>query len=197
VAKGVFELLQAYRILKRRNSAYTLTVAGDGPDLEALKERAKKLQLRDVAFTGFVTGGAKVQCYRKGGIFCFLSYTEGMPNAVLEALAMGLPIVSSAAGGLRDILSDGETGFIVRPLRDAPSERKFDPLAVAEAIERLAGDPVLYNRIAEHNARYARERFAASKVARRLEAIYTDVCASPVHLRRLTARTSKLGTCAE
>ena len=70
-AKGVFELLDAFKILKSRNPAYTLTIGGDGPDLEALKAYATELQLSDVAFTGFLKGQAKVECYRKGNIFCF------------------------------------------------------------------------------------------------------------------------------
>lgn len=175
IAKGVFELLDAYQILKARNPAYTLTIAGDGPDLDALREYAKKLALPDVVFTGFVSGEAKVNCYRRGSVFCFLSYTEGMPNAVLEALAMGLPVVSSNAGALADILRDGANGFIVPPLTNASEKKMFDPLAVANAIEKLTASPGLHERIATTNWRYARERFAAPIVAKRLETIYAEV----------------------
>jgi len=178
VAKGVFELLDAFKILKRRNPAYTLTIGGDGPDLEALKAYAKQLELQDVVFTGFLKGEAKVECYRQGSVFCFLSYSEGMPNAVLEALAMGLPVVSSDAGGLRDILRSGENGFIVLPDNDAPLRKKFDPLAVANAIDQLAANPELFRRISELNHQYARERFAAPVVAKRLEAICQSVSAN-------------------
>lgn len=175
IGKGVWELLEAYEILKKKNPAYTLTIAGDGPDLEALKSRAAEMGLKDVVFSGYVAGAAKVECYQRGGVFCFLSYTEGMPNAMLEALAMGLPVVSSDAGGLRDILRDGENGFIVLPAHDAPPMKKFDPLAVANAIERLVETPHLHERMATINWRYARERFAAPSVAKRLEAICQGV----------------------
>jgi glycosyltransferase involved in cell wall biosynthesis len=181
VAKGVFELLDAYRILKNRNPAYTLTIAGDGPDLAALRAYAVEQQLQDVVFTGFLQGKAKVDCYRQGSVFCFLSYTEGMPNAVLEALAMGMPGVSSDAGGLRDILRDGENGFIVPPLEGASPRKQFDPLAVANAVDRLTQSPELYERIAIVNWRYARARFAAPMVAGRLEAIYRSLLAVSVH----------------
>lgn len=175
VAKGVFELLDVYRILKRKNQDYTLTIAGSGPDLDALRARARSMELNDISFPGFVTGGARLKSYRRGGIFCFLSYTEGMPNAVLEAMAMGLPIVSSDAGGLRDILRDGTTGFIVHPVKNSAPRERFDAVEVADAIERLANDATLYQRIAAHNAAYARERFAAPRVAQRLEAIYQSI----------------------
>lgn len=175
VAKGVFELLDAYRFLKLRHPACTLTIAGDGPDLEALRGRAHQLKLTDVTFTGWVESETKVNCYRRADVFCFLSYTEGMPNAVLEAMALGLPVVSSNAGGLADILRDGETGFIVPFRKDAPPREKFDPVAVADAIERLAGDAALRRRIGDFNRQYARERVAAPVVAKRLEAIYRSV----------------------
>jgi glycosyltransferase involved in cell wall biosynthesis len=178
VAKGVFELLDAYKILKARNPAFTLTIAGDGPDLEALKQYAKELDLPDIGFTGFVVGTAKTACFRQAGVFCFLSYTEGMPNAVLEAFAAGLPVVSSDAGGLRDILRNRETGIVVRPLEgDAPLRKKFDPVEVANAIERLVDEPGLHQRITNFNWQYARDRFAAGVVAKRLEDIYQSVLA--------------------
>jgi len=190
VAKGIFELLDAYKILKGRNPAYTLTIGGDGPELEELKDCAKKLELADVVFTGFLQGKAKVDCYRKGSVFCFLSYTEGMPNAVLEALAMGLPIVSSGAGGLGDILRDGENGFIVPPLKNPQPRKMFDPTAVADAVERVVQSAELHERICTVNWRYARQRFAAPVVAKRLDEIYGSVLsAAPDSSRAASAKT--------
>jgi len=101
-----------------------------------------------------------------------------MPNAVLEALAMGLPIVSSDAGGLKDILRDRENGFIVLPDYQAPAKKKVDPHAVANAIEKLVETPELHERISTVNWRYARQRFAAPVVAKRLEAIYSSLFTS-------------------
>jgi glycosyltransferase involved in cell wall biosynthesis len=196
IGKGVFELLDAYKILKSRNPAYTLTIGGDGPDLGALKEYAKELQLTDITFTGFLKGQAKVDCYRQGSVFCFLSYTEGMPNAVLEALAMGLPVVSSDAGGLKDILRDRENGFIIPPDQKAPAKKKFDPEAVANAIEKLVETPELHERISTINWRYARHRFAAPVVAKRIEALCRGVM-SPEPNRSESNPKSAKPVCAE
>lgn len=85
-AKGLWELVDAYAILKQRNVAYQLVIAGDGPDLDRLKRRVSDLRLADVTFAGFVSGEAKLQCFRDASVFCFLSCSEGMPLAVLEAL---------------------------------------------------------------------------------------------------------------
>jgi glycosyltransferase involved in cell wall biosynthesis len=176
VEKGVFELLEAFLVLQQRSPhGFTLTIAGNGPELGCLQDTVTKRGLRNISFTGLVEGEKKIDCYREASIFCFLSYTEGMPNAVLEAMAMGLPIVSSDAGGLRDILCEGKTGFIIQPVKGAPPRQRFKPVEVADAIERLARDPELYERISAHNAAYARDRFAAPKVAKRLEAIYRSV----------------------
>lgn len=176
IAKGVFELLDAFRILDQRQPGiYSLTIAGDGPDFVVLKQRAQTLGLRNVHFPGYVTGKAKIRCYSEASIFCFLSYTEGMPNAVLEALAMGLPVVSSDAGGLKDILRDGETGFFVAQNKAAATGERFCPQAIASSIERIAGEPDLAQRMSLHNRKYANERFAARKVAQRLETIYKSL----------------------
>ena len=98
-----------------------------------------------------------------------------MPNAVLEALAMGLPIVSSDAGGLRDILRSGESGAVLLADAGAPARKKFPPEDVASAICGLLRNPRQMATIGSHNAKYARERFAAPKVGARLTRIYEEV----------------------
>jgi glycosyltransferase involved in cell wall biosynthesis len=122
-----------------------------------------------------VEGKEKLGCLREASVFCFLSHSEGMPLAVLEALAMGLPLVSSDAGGLKDILSDGEHGVLLTPSPSDPQGRRFDPAAVACAIARLADDPETSRAIGLHNASYARDRFSPRKVARNLDTIYRSV----------------------
>jgi len=176
VSKGVFEMLESFALLESRDSErYQFIIAGDGPALADLKRRAQELDLNNIKFKGFVEGEAKLACYAEADGFCFLSYTEGMPNAVLEAMAMGLPLVSSAAGGLKDILEEDVTGYLVRYDRNAAPGRRFSAQEVANRIQRLASEPETRRRMADHNRRYARERFAAKRVAARLEAIYREV----------------------
>jgi glycosyltransferase involved in cell wall biosynthesis len=175
IAKGVFELLDAFCILSERNPGrYTLTIAGDGPALAELKARSAALGAVGVSFPGYVGSRQKIECYRNANLFCFLSYTEGMPNSVLEAMAMGLPIVSSNAGGLKDILQEEITGYFVPQLPLGAARSRFSPVEVADRIERIGSDPQLQRRISNHNRRYAQDRFAASTVAARLEAIYAE-----------------------
>jgi glycosyltransferase involved in cell wall biosynthesis len=175
-AKGLWELVEAYALLKARDPEYRLVIAGDGPDLAALKLRVAELAVPDVVFPGFVTGADKLRCLREASVFCFLSHSEGMPLAVLEALAMGLPVVSSDAGGLKDILSDGEHGVLLTRRAADPQGRCFDPGEIAGAIGRLADDPESCRLIGRRNATYARKRFRPETVARHLETIYHSVC---------------------
>ena len=182
VAKGVMELLDAFALLDQRHPGhYHLTIAGDGPDLELMKRRAMDLGLTDIEFAGYVEGDRRADCYAAADAFCFLSYTEGMPNAVLEAMAMGLPLVSSDAGGLKDILADGVTGYIVTQDRSKPQGGRFRPAEVAERIERLGASADLCRRMGSHNREYARRRFSAKEAAGRLEAIYRDVIGLRCH----------------
>lgn len=172
-AKGLWELLDAYTLLKARDPEYRLVIAGDGPDLAGLKQRVAELGVEDVIFPGFVAGDQKLTILREASIFCFPSYSEGMPLAVLEALAMGLPVVSSDVGGLKDILSDGEHGTLLTLVPADPQDRRFDPSEVANAIECLCNDPESSRMIGQRNATYARERFSPEKVAHHLETIYS------------------------
>lgn len=172
--KGVFELYEAFLILKRTDPTYSLTFAGDGPDLEALREQCNGEP--NVHFAGYVSGEAKTKCYRDAGVFCFLSaYGEGMPNAVLEALGMGLPVVSSTAGGLKDIISHGKEGFIVPREPNRPDNLLFCPETTAQHIRTLTESPELYQKMVEHNLSYAKAKFTPTVCASRLLRIYRAI----------------------
>lgn len=176
ITKGVFEMLNAFALLEAQNPGkYQLTIAGDGPDLDNLKRRASVLGLMQVEFKGYVEGLVKAGCYANADVFCFLSYTEGMPNAVLEAMAIGLPLVSSAAGGLKDILEEGVTGYLVPYNRSAEIGHRFRVNEIADRIERLAANEDIRRRMANHNRCCAREWFSAKRVAARLDTIYRQV----------------------
>ena len=175
--KGIVELLSAFRVLQLRTPGrFELMFAGDGPALKDLIRKAEELGVEDVSFPGYVTGREKAECYLSASIFCFLSYyDEGMPNAVLEAMGMGLPLVTSDVAGLKDILRDGVTGIVLPPDRSRMVGDRYDADVVANAIERLADSKELCRQIGEHNREYASQKFSAKVVAARLENIYRQV----------------------
>jgi glycosyltransferase involved in cell wall biosynthesis len=117
-----------------------------------------------VEVVGYVRDEAKRALFMSHHVYCFPSeYKEGMPNSVLEAMALGMPIVTCPVGGLADFFEDGRMGWLV-PGRDAAR--------VAAKLESLAGDRAGAAAMAAYNHAYAVRRFLAPDVARRLGEIY-------------------------
>lgn len=100
-------------------------IAGDGPQLKYLQDTLVREGLQDrVTFLGWMAAEELVKEYQEAGLFVFPSRHEGMPNAVLEAMASGLPVIASRIAGNEELVVDGETGLLVPPedaegLRDA------------------------------------------------------------------------------
>jgi len=161
--KGIYETLDAYAMVKARRPLVKLTVAGSGTALDAAKQYAADRRLPDISWVGYVQGREKARVLEDADVFILPTYTEGLPVAVLEAMAFGLAIVTRPVGGLRDIIIDGQSGYLI--------EGK-DPAAFAGAIERLIEDPDLLEQMSRNNHCEAVARFAASAAARRLEALY-------------------------
>ncbi len=164
--KGLEEAIDAMAAVHGRFPAASLTIAGDGPERGGAEERVRARGLERVTFTGHLADGDRARAYRAASIFLFPSHHEGMPNAVLEAMAFGLPVITRAVGGLRDFFEDGRMGYITE---------SRDPAVLAGLLGRLLADPSLRAAMGQYNRDYARRRFAASVVAARLLEIYGRV----------------------
>lgn len=89
-------------------------IAGDGPQLDALKSLTNELGLSDrVTFLGWLSREELIQWYHHSNLFLFPSRHEGMPNAVLEAMSSGLPVVATSIAGSEELVLDGVTGLLV------------------------------------------------------------------------------------
>ncbi len=118
----------------------TLVVAGDGPDREALERRAHELGLDGRArFLGNVSRDGVLRLFRAADATLLSSSWENLPHTVLEALAVGSPVIATAVGGVPEVVHDGENGLLV-PARDAN--------ALAGAIRRYFADDDLRQRLA-------------------------------------------------
>ena len=107
-------------------------IVGDGPQINVLKSLANELGIQDrISFPGWLSHAALVKCYKDSNLFLFPSRHEGMPNAVLEAMASGLPILASRIAGNEELVVDGETGILF------PSE---DIEAMCVALRQLLSD---------------------------------------------------------
>ena len=89
-------------------------IAGDGPQLQGLRALAKQLGIdHRVFFLGWQSRQELMEYYRRVNVFLFPSRHEGMPNALLEAMASGLPVIASCIAGNEELVVDGETGYLV------------------------------------------------------------------------------------
>ncbi|EHJ48103.1 glycosyl transferase group 1 [Solidesulfovibrio carbinoliphilus subsp. oakridgensis] len=129
--KGLDVLLDALARLPE-TACFELSIVGDGPLRRELAERARRLGLGDrVRFAGWVGRADMPELLREADAFVFPSRDEGMPNAVLEAMAAGLAVAATRIAGNEELVEDGRTGFLVPP---------DDPAALASVLTRLIGD---------------------------------------------------------
>lgn len=166
--KGPDVLIDAVRLLRDRQPEACFVLAGDGQLRAPLEEAVQAQGLQgQVMFAGFVARENVADYLAASDLLVLPSRSEGLPHAVLEAMAFSLPVVASAVGGVPEAVSDGVTGALVPP---------EDPRALADALESLLAD-------AERRAAMGaagRQAFDArehtwDRVARELEAIYLDV----------------------
>jgi glycosyltransferase involved in cell wall biosynthesis len=161
--KGVIETLQAFKLLSERYQSLSLTIAGDGPYLNEAVRFAEETGLQEkISFVGHVDGDSKKEVLTNSDIYIFPSYTEGMPNSVLEAMAFGLPVVVTPVGGLKDIVKNGEHGFLLP--ENTPGAIAH---CVGEILENKDLSEAMSLRCYQSSGRYL-----ASNVVRRLESIY-------------------------
>lgn len=110
---GVDVVLRAFAIIQKRFPEASLRVAGNGPRRDALHNLAARLELRNVEFLGTVAHEQMPALYNE--VDCFLngSRIDNQPLSILEAFATGLPVVTTNAGGIPDMVTDGVTGVVV------------------------------------------------------------------------------------
>ncbi len=165
--KGLAEAIEAVAEVSERFPSVTLTVAGDGPERAPAEALVRTRGLRRVTFAGHLDEDARERAFRRADVFLFPTcFGEGMPNAIVEAMAFGLPVVTRAVGGIRDFFEDGRMGFVTE---------SRSPAVFAGYLARLIADPALRSAMGRYNRDYARNRFAASFVAARLLEIYARV----------------------
>ncbi|RKG76308.1 glycosyltransferase family 4 protein [Corallococcus terminator] len=165
--KGVMELLDAVKRLVAEGRRLKLRVSGIGPDVEAVRARVEAEGLRDtVEMVGASTYAEAPDLYRSGDLFVSPTYSEGFSNTLLEAMASGLPIVSTKAVGVVDCLEDERDALLVPPK---------DSDALAEAITRLLGNAPLRKRLATTALEEVRKLYSWQAVGRRIQGIYTEL----------------------
>jgi len=160
-------LLEAVALLG--NPPIHVTLVGDGPMRARLEELAKRLDIDDqVVFAGYVPD-APATCLSQADLFVLSSDFEGMPNALLEAMASGLPCVATGVGGVLEIVEHERTGLLVPP---------GDPEALAWAISRLIEDEALRHSLGRNARDFVLNNFTIEKAATRHQQVYRAVLGS-------------------
>ena len=165
--KGVDVLLDAVSLLTERDIPVSVRLVGDGPERPALEEEASRRDLAGtVEFVGAVEDAD--QELRRADVFVLPSRTEGMSNALLEAMARGMAVVATSVSGSSTLVEDGRTGLLVPP---------EDAEALALAIERLAADAAERRRLGEGARAAMTSTYALPVVAGRYAALYRELTA--------------------
>ena len=110
---GVDAVLRAFSLIQQQVPEAVLTVVGDGSQRHALEQLATELNLKNTTFTGRVEHDEIYRHYADADVFLNASRIDNQPLSILEAFACGLPVVTTDAGGIPDIVTHGETGFVV------------------------------------------------------------------------------------
>ncbi len=165
--KGHRYLLEALAAMADRGAR--LLVVGDGPQREPLERLARELGLADrVRFAGDQPDVAP--WLQAMDLFCLPSYAnEGVPQALMQAMACGLPVISTPVGSIAEIVQDGDTGRLVKP---------EDAAALREAIESLLADAAARTRLATHAREAALQRFGEDRMVERMIDVFKVVARS-------------------
>ncbi len=152
------------RALDGVSEQFDTILVGDGELEGQLKRLAAELRLRNVRFHGRADGTGLRDLYRNADVFVLPSIWEGMPLVLLEALAMGLPIVATDVSGNRQVVVHGENGLLV------PSG---DPLALRQALLSVTDNPDLYQHMSQVSQSLAC-KYSWVQVGAELERVYAQ-----------------------
>ena len=160
-SKNISGLLESLKIIDDKGIDFQCKLIGEGMDLDLMKEKAKELQLiNKVSFTGLLQGQALADELSSGDFLVLSSNYENMPVVILEALASGLPVVSTNVGGIKEMIDDTK-GILVEPRNKE---------ALAEAMIKMIETHKNYD------ANYLRnsviEKYGYESVGRFLDSIY-------------------------
>ena len=159
--KGVDYLLKSVASLKDN---FELWIIGSGPEKESLQELSSDLKLKGVKFLGRKTGRKLVWAMSQGDVLVLPSFSEGFPNVILEGMSLGMPIIATDVGGVREILKEGYNGFVI-PARDSKKMR--------EKISLLIKSKILQKKFSKNNLKDVK-KYSWSNAAKRLESLYNS-----------------------
>jgi glycosyltransferase involved in cell wall biosynthesis len=162
--KGHRDLIDALAIVAKGARPH-LVLAGDGPARAELEAQVRVLGLQDnIHFVGYVSQPARL--LEEMDLMVLPSHTEGLPNAVLEAFAMEVPVLATRVGGTPEVVLDGHTGRLVEA---------HSPADLAAAIVDFVHRPESWSELAASGRRMVECQFDFKARTRRIEALYMEL----------------------
>ncbi len=170
--KGLPDIYNALRLLKERGINFRHTLIGDGDDKEAVLRLIKDLDLTDQCIClGTKTHAEVLEQFKQSDLFvlgCRIAKSgdrDGIPNVLVESLAMGVPALSTTVSAIPEILIHGETGYTIAP---------GDPAAMADAMEMMLTDAALRDHISKKGKSWVKEQFDNRMWVKELARIFSD-----------------------
>ena len=182
--KNIGFLLRALDAVRQRVANVLFVIAGEGPALPALRRAASEAELEGhVLFVGYLDRrGPLLDCYRAADVFVFASRTETQGLVLLESLALGVPVVSTAVLGTKEVLENADGALVVHE----------DVAEFAAAVTRVLTEPALRAQLANAGRAFVERHWSSREMARRLLRLYEEV----VRTKRVDSTTTEYGTAA-
>ena len=179
--KNIGFLVRMFAEVRNRNPDAMLVIAGEGPAQGALRQQVDDLGLReDVKFVGYLDRDSSLlDCYAAADVFVFASRTETQGLVLLEAMAQGAPLVSTAELGAKSILTPGCGALVVRESVDE----------FASAVIRVLGDVHLRQGLSRQAREHA-QKWSSLSMAKRLTEVYSSIAGVEPAGLPLTAKLS-------
>jgi len=153
--KGCLNFVEAIPSLLETRKDITFLIGGDGNLLSKIREYLKKMNLMsNVKMAGWIPHDKLPEYLNELKLLVLPSYTEGLPNIMLEAMACGTPVLATPVGAIPDIIKDGETGFLLK---------SNDPRHIANKIVELLNQPELLEKVSKNAYKLVRENFSEEK----------------------------------
>lgn len=182
--KGFYDLLEAIAPLCEEFPSLMLVCGGKGNQGDVL-ERIRQLRLEDhVNLLGWVSGQSKEAWLSRSSFFVLPSYVEGMPMGILEAMAWGLPIVSTKIGGIPDVIEQGREGLLVDP---------GDIVGLRDAIHQFLRNDEERGRMGCAARSKVEREFSARAIMPRVDRLYEGYCKKRIEPSDVPCLTNREG----
>ena len=160
--KGYFDLLEAARRLCSQRPEVRFVFVGGG-EVDVFRAQVREMGLEEcVRVLGQVSDAQRISCLFEADVFALPTYAEGQPIALLEAMAAGLPVISTPVGSIPEVVGP-ENGRLIQP---------GDVDALCEIILELASSPTLRRKMGRRNADEAREKYSVKRTMEEIGLVY-------------------------